>query len=288
MVDQVVDAHVHLWDLSHPWYPGLQAMADSLGRPDLFPDFGLDEYAHAAGSFPVDRFVHVSAVTAPRAYLDELRWVSGLAEARGVDMRFVGTVDPTLSEVEIRTDLDAQLATTEHFRGVRVLYDFAADSPAAQTVLRWLDDHGLVFDLVTHPDTMGEWIRTLADFPALTVVLEHTGWPTGTDNAARAAWLDSITACARSTSAQCKLSGLGMTTLDLSAGALRPWLEPAIEAFGWERVLFGSNLPIEHMAGRFRDLIDSLDTIVGEAAASEQDRFYRANALTVYGFEETR
>ncbi|MFW0783539.1 amidohydrolase family protein [Gordonia sp. CPCC 206044] len=286
MPDSVVDAHVHLWDLTNPWYPGLQAMADDLGRPDLWPSFGLDEYAAAADGFPVERFVHVSAATAPRAYLDELRWVSGIAADRGADMRFIGTVDPTLPESDVLADLDTQLATTPHFRGARVLYDFAPDSPAARTVLHWLDDHELVFDLVTHPGTMDDWLRTLAGFPDLTVVLEHTGWPTGTDDTAWSQWQQAMTRCAEQSRARCKISGLGMTTMDLSPNTLRPWIEHAVSAFGWDRVMFGSNIPIEHMAGSYKQLRASLDDIVGESTSADQDRFYRDNAAAVYGFGE--
>ncbi|WAC57517.1 amidohydrolase family protein [Gordonia sp. SL306] len=286
MPDHVVDAHVHLWDLNHPWYPGLQAMAESLGQPELYSDFGLDDYSKAAGSFPVEKFVHVSAVTAPRTYLDELRWVSTVASDHDVDMHFIGTVDPTLPEAELLADLDAQLAVTPHFRGIRVLYDLPPESSSARTILHWLDDHELVFDLVTHPDTMDDWLRTIGEYPDLEVVLEHTGWPTGVDDDARTAWRRAIADCAQRSRASCKVSGLGMTTVDLSASALRPWVEPAVDAFGWDRVIFGSNIPIEHMAGRYAELVESLDSIIGAATPDEQDCFYRRNAVRVYGFEE--
>lgn len=286
MPEHVVDAHVHLWNLSNAWYPGLKAMADGLDRPDLYADFGLDDYARAAGPLTVDRFVHVSAVTAPHTYTDELRWISTAAEATGADMRFIGTVDPTLPAAELIADLDAQLAITPHFRGARVLYDFEPDSLAATHVLRWLDEHDLVFDLVTHPETMDPWIRALEPYPDLAVVLEHTGWPTGTDDSARAAWLRAIASCAASTTASCKVSGLGMVTLDLSPDSLRPWIEPAIETFGWDRVIFGSNVPIEHMAGAYQTLLTSLDSILADADAASTDRFYRRNAVDVYGFGE--
>lgn len=288
MPQHVVDAHLHLWDLNHPWYPGLQAFAEDVGKPDLYSDFGLDDYAAAAVGFPVEQYVHVSAVTAPRAYLDELRWVSKVAADRRVDMRFVGSVDPTLSAQDICADLDAQAAITPEFRGVRVLYGFEPDSQAARTVLRWLDDHDLVFDLTAHPETMDGWLRTLADFPNLSVVLEHTGWPTATDTEAFTAWRRGITTCAEKTSASCKISGLGMTTGVLSAETLRPWVEPVVDAFGWDRAIFGSNIPIEHIGGRYVDLVDSLNTIIGDEPADEQDRFYRRNALGVYGFGQGR
>ncbi len=288
MPERVVDAHLHLWDLDHPWYPGLQAFAESVGKGDIFSSFGLDDYAAAAGSFSVDQYVHVSAVTAPRAYLDELRWVSKVAADHGADMRHIGSVDPSLSANDIYADLDAQAAMTPHFRGARVLYGFEPDSRAAQTVLRWLDDNDMVFELTAHPETMDAWLRTIARYPGLAVVLEHTGWPTATDAKGRARWRRAITTCAESPAIRCKISGLGMCTGALSSESLRPWVEPAIDAFGWDRVIFGSNIPIEHIGGRYADLVDSLGTILGEASTDEQDRFYRRNAQQVYGFDDVR
>nr|EMP10469.1 hypothetical protein ISGA_5139 [Gordonia sp. NB41Y] len=283
-----MDAHVHLWDRANPWYPGLAAMAADLGDPDMFPTFLLEDYRRDGATAGVDGFVHVSAVTAPQAHHDELRWVADLADRAGVDMRFVGTVDPQGSSSEIIADLDAQLAITGRLSGIRVLYDFPPESAAAQTVLRWLEEHGLVFDLVTHPGDMDAWIRTISAFDGLTTVLEHTGWPDGTDPAAHACWRTAVTTCARETAARCKLSGLGMVTGELSAEALRPWLEPALEAFGWDRVIFGSNIPIEHMAGTHTDLQHALDTVLGAGAPGDLQRFYADNAITTYGFEEER
>jgi predicted TIM-barrel fold metal-dependent hydrolase len=284
MPDSVLDSHLHFWQVSeHNWYPELRQMAHQLGDDALYSDFLVDDYRAAAGNLPVDRFVHVSATTKPRAYLEETRWVSALADRHGLDLVLVGTVDPSLPEAAIVQDLDRQ-AASPRFRGARVLSEFPPDSRAAAVVLHWLQDHGMVFDLVTGPAGMPTWLETLSGYPDLPIVLEHTGWPSATDAEARAAWLAAITSCARQTGALCKISGLGMTTLSLSEHALRPWVEQTIETFGWDRVCFGSNIPIEHMAGAYRELRGSLGAILSEASASERARFYRTNAERVYRF----
>lgn len=280
--DRVVDAHVHLWQPSrHHWYPGLRAFADQLDRPDLYGDFGLVDYREAAGDLPVTGLVHVSAVTEPRAYLYEAGWVEALADAEGLDLVFIGTVDPTLPEAALVGDLEEQ-ARSPRFRGVRVLQGLEPGSSAARTVLDWLEQRDLVFDLVTSPAQMVDWIVELHRHPDLRVVLEHTGWPAGVGTEDRAAWREAVTACAAQTAAACKVSGLGMVTGDLSEPALRPWVECAIEAFGWDRVLFGSNIPIERMAGEYAALRGSLDAILAEAAPGERSRFWADNAERVY------
>ncbi len=282
MTFDVVDAHVHLWSVTeNQWYPALSRMAEQLDRPDLFQDFRPSDYAEAAGRFTVGGFVHVSATTAERAYLEEQTWVEGAAEQAGLNLVAIGTVDPTLSSSEIVADLERQ-AQSSRFRGVRVLYDFEPGSPAADTVLRWLNDGGYVFDLVTQPRAMTAWLAALEQYPDLTVVLEHCGWPRSTDAADRDQWQDAIRACAEQTNALCKISGLGMVTGDLSEQALRPWVEEAIDAFGWHRVAFGSNMPIDTIAGSYQQLITSIQNIVEGTSDVEQKAFYADNARRYY------
>lgn len=139
-----------------------------------------------------------------------------------------------------------------------------------------------MFDLVTNPEGMTAWLRSLERFPDLRVVLEHTGWPTGTDPDARAAWTTAIHDFAASTDALCKLTGLGMVTRDTTEATLRPWLDTVIEELGWDRVAFGSNLPIETMGGTHGQMLETFSVVVGQVDEAEQAKFWGENARRVY------
>lgn len=284
MNEPIVDAHLHLWQVSrHDWYPDLREMADQLNQPALYQDFLPEDYHAATTTLPADRFVHVSATTKPRAYLDETTWLDELATQHDLNLVSIGTVDPTLERPELMNDLERQ-ASSPRWRGARVLTGLRPEDAATHLILGWLQQHGMLFELATQPEQMSDWIRILAGYPELRVVLEHTGWPAGTDSASHTAWLAAITSCAQATNALCKISGLGMTTFDLDEQALRPWIEPAIETFGWDRVAFGSNLPIEHIAGSYQQLQHSLGRILAEANDHEKYRFYTGNAQQTYRF----
>lgn len=281
---RVIDSHMHLLDVTqHDWYPGLKQMADAYALPHLYQDFLLEDYRTAAGDITIDKFVHVSATTKSRAYLDETEWSTTLADNAQLDMVHIGTVDPSLPATGIVADLEAQ-ASSPRFRGVRVLGDLEPGSHAAGTILSWLAEHGQIFDLVTAPAEMTAWLRTLASYPELTVVLEHTGWPSGTDEAARTEWEDALQRFASETNSACKISGLGMTTVDLSESALRPWIEYAFQTLGWDRVMFGSNMPIETMAGSYTDYLATLRAILAEAGPQQQQKFWADNAERIYRF----
>ncbi|MFW0793369.1 amidohydrolase family protein [Gordonia sp. CPCC 205515] len=285
MPDRVVDAHMRFWDMTNGWNPGLPDYAESVGTPELLQTCGPAEYRRDAGDFPVDKLVHISSALSPRSYLDELPWAAQLAE-RQFEMRYIGSVDPKMSDAEIVGDLDAQLAMNPHFAGIHVVYDFAPDSAAAATTMNWLNEHDLILELVTDPYEIPDWIQALKQFPDLTVALEHTGFPSSTDDDAHADWLSAITKLAQDTAVHCKVSGLSMTTHTFEPAALARWIEPAIETFGWDRVMFGSNFPVNRIAGTYQELQQSFDAVLGNESAEDQDRFYATNAIKLYGFDD--
>lgn len=282
MSSGVIDAHVHQWSVTdNDWYTALQPFAEQVGTPTLYSDFLPADYRAAAGDLSVEKFVHVSAATAPRAYLDEAQWVDELADRENLDMVLIGSVAPDLSAADITADLEQQ-ARSRRFRGIRVLAGLEPESAAATTILAWLERGGYVFDLVTHPESMPRWLDLLARYPQLSVALEHTGWPSATDEAGFDAWHTAIRTCARRPGIACKITGLGMATADLSVDVLRPWIENAIAEFGWDRVMFGSNMPIETMAGTYGQWIDTVRTLLAEASGTERRHFYTDTAATTY------
>lgn len=116
-----------------------------------------------------------------------------------------------------------------------------------------------------HPDPLGRWTRFVAERPRLRVVLEHMGWPLGVDKASYEAWKGSMTEFARSTDAAVKLSGLAMVTREISAASMGPWIEFCIGLFGWDRVVFGSNFPLDGLAGSYEDLLRVFDDVLKQA-----------------------
>ncbi len=86
------------------------------------------DYRRSIGDARVDKIVHVSAVVGTQRYLDELRWVDGVAEGSGFEVRCVGSVDPTLGATELAPHFDAQLEG-RRLRG-------AGCSPASSPTLR--------------------------------------------------------------------------------------------------------------------------------------------------------
>lgn len=86
---QLVDSHLHLWDLSsHQWYPAMQGADaskpfESLGDVTrMARDFLVPELREelAAADAELVGAVHVTAVSAPRVHIEEARWLDGVLD----------------------------------------------------------------------------------------------------------------------------------------------------------------------------------------------------------------
>ncbi|MEV6772347.1 amidohydrolase family protein [Nocardia sp. NPDC051030] len=279
----IVDAHLHLWNTTdHPWYPQLVEFAAAAARPALADNFLLPDYDRAAGDTEVVGLVHVSATTAPHTYLPETRWIDTLAAEANRPVALIGSVDPLLPKPDLLDHLESQ-SRSPHFRGIRVFRGLLPNTPAADAIASWLQDRDAVFDLVATPATMLDWIDFLAGYPDLRVVLEHLGLPQGTTPDHRTAWHNAVSLAAKETPWLCKLSGLGLISPDLTYPTLQYWLESTVHLWGWRRLMFGSNMPVDTRAGTYEDLLATIDHLVtADATDQEAEFFYRTNATDAY------
>jgi len=280
-INRIVDAHVHWWDVeANPWYSYIRTVGEMTGT-DLYSNYLPADYRQSIGQAKVSKIVHVSAVPGTRHYIDELRWLHAVAVSSGFKVGCVGSVDPALASAELLAHLDAQFELGR-LRGIRVLDGLDPDGDAAHTLAGWLIERDLVFDLVARPDTLGRWTRFVAERPRLSVVLEHSGWPLGTDEASYHEWERSLTGFARSTDAAVKVSGLAMVTLEISEPSMRPWIECCIDRFGWDRVIFGSNFPVDGIAGSYGDLLRVFDEVLKPEDEDQLEKFFANNAERIY------
>jgi L-fuconolactonase len=280
-IDNIVDAHVHWWDVeTNPWYEFIRNVAETTGT-DLYRNYLPADYRRSIGDARVSKIVHVSAVVGTQRYVDELRWLNGVADGSGFEVGCVGSVDPALDPAELKAHLDAQLEVGR-LRGIRVLEGLEPDGEAARTLADWLIERQLVFDLVAHPDTLARWTRFVAERPQLSVVLEHSGWPLGVDEPSYQAWERSLTDFARGTDAAVKISGLAMVTREISVAAMRPWIECCVDRFGWERVVFASNFPVDGIGGSYGELLHVFDEVLQGASSEQLQKLVASNAERIY------
>jgi L-fuconolactonase len=133
---EIVDAHVHLWDLAlNPaWYPGITGqpvpgedggLGDTAGlrRNYLLPEYGSD-----TSNYRVSGLVHVSATQGPGHYLGETQWVSGVLDQGKRPYALIGAIEPAQPLAAIEAELDA-LQRCPQLRGVRVAFGLDPAAP---------------------------------------------------------------------------------------------------------------------------------------------------------------
>ena len=282
-IERVVDAHVHLWDPARAdWYPYLAGMQE-LDMGDISGmcrRFDQSIYFSESAKWNVQKFVHVAAA-APTKLIDETRELDAQADTTGHPDVLIGGLDPNEDDAELERQLDEQI-TTPRFRGIRIMGEGDQAIPRA-AMLQALQDRGLVFELMVHPDALAPAAAALADWE-LPVVVEHTGWPRSNDPDEYELWKTGMAALAGlRENVTCKLSGLAMPMQSMAVATFEPWVLGAIELFGTDRCMFASNFPVDGMHGTFDDLYSTYDELTADLDDATRDQLFAGNAERVYG-----
>jgi L-fuconolactonase len=225
-----------------------------------------------------------------RQSLAESRWLLALAEQNPFIRGVVGWVD--LRSATVAEDL-APLARHPRFVGVRHVVQ---DEPAPRFLLgdafvrglRELPRFGLTYDLLLYPPQVAAAVELAALLPEQPFVLDHLAkpqvraWRTAGD---RADWRREIEALARHGNVCCKLSGL-VTESDWGGWRredFRPYLEIVLDAFGPQRLMFGSDWPVCRVAAGYADVVGIVADLVTPLAAAEQAAIWEGTATAFYG-----
>lgn len=277
-----VDSHHHLWRYHADEYPWI---GDDMAvlRRDYGPD-DLDVIVRTAG---LDATVVVQA----RQSLVENDDLLAAAARHPAIAAVVGWVDLRDRRVE---DTLATVAARPHFRGVRHVVqaepDGFMDDPAFNEGIARLRRFGLVYDLLIVSRQLPEAIRFVDRHPAQPFVLDHLAKPTIRAAAFDEAWKTSIRELARRPHVTCKLSGLVTEVRDArwTVELLQPYVDTALEAFGPERLMAGSDWPVCLLRAGYAQWRDALHRLLGSLPATEQDAVFGGTAARVYGLGPAR
>lgn len=294
---QVIDPHIHLWDLKthrYPWLenPGVSFVGDAR---ELKHDYLLADLRGEAGEIEILKVVHVEANHDPADPVEETRWLQGIAGAagsHGMPNGIVAAADlaaPNAAEV---LEAHAAFANT---RGVRQilnvhenkLFDYIGRHLMRDSVWRenfaLLRRYGLSFDLQLYPSQMDE-AAALAEAHADTqFIVNHAGMFVDRNSVAGyRAWRDGMRRLAGCANVAVKISGLAMFDHHWTVESLRPYVLETIDTFGVERAMFASNFPVDRLFGSYQDLWQAYASIVADASVTEKDALFRRNAERIY------
>jgi len=277
-----IDAHHHVWDLSvrdQPW---------TIDLPGLHRSFDLAELRPSLLAHGVDATVVVQTITVA----GETPELLALAAREPLVAGVVGWVDLTAPDVADR--LAALRSPLGGHRLVGIRHQVQGEPDP-----RWLCREdvrrglaavaaaGLAYDLLVVPPQLPAAIETVAALPELTFVLDHAGKPAIASGEGLAPWRSDIRALAALPNVAVKLSGL-ITEADhatWTVDQLRPYAHTLLDAFGTDRVMFGSDWPVCLLAGSYDDVIAAAEVLTGGLDAREQAAVFGRTAALWYRIE---
>jgi L-fucono-1,5-lactonase len=241
----IIDAHQHFWDPARAGYPFLESV------PSLDRRFGPEHLHAEIDSNRVDGSIVVQA----RSSIDETEELLVVAEATPWVIGVVGWIDLTAPD-----DMAETLAALAG-RGLVGIRHQVHDEPDPKWIARSdveasldvIAEAGLAFDLLIRTRELRAAIACARRHPNLHVVLDHLGKPPF-GQSSMAEWRDGLAQLAELPNVFCKLSGLLTETSDHAAAKLA--IREAVESFGADRCLFGSDWPVCLLAAGYTESLD--------------------------------
>jgi L-fuconolactonase len=277
----VIDSHQHFWQRSRPFnYAWLDAPDKAVIKQDHMPEH-LEPLLRAAG---VARTICVQT----QHNLEENRWALDLARRHAFIAGVVGWVD--LASLDCERQL-AEFKDHPKFVGVRhVTQDEPDDDfivrPDVIRGLRVLEKHGVPFDLLFYVKHLRHVPALARQLPDMRMVIDHLAKPNIREHRLDD-WLPLFRAAGSYPNVFCKLSGM-ITEADWRHWKwddLKPYVEAALQIFGPNRCMFGSDWPVCELAGIYGEVKQALVFALGHLTEAERDAIFGDTARKFYGLE---
>ena len=286
----MIDAHHHLWDLNAVDYPWLMEKGKKRFFGDPTPiqrNYLIDEHQRLASAHGFTGSVHIQV--GAKDGLKEAKWVNRIiSENPSWSMVQVAFCNLSGEKREIQLDDLQKLSSVV---GVRQIIGRSPEEDANSKTnelltsgdfmagLQSISDRGLSFDLQIIPELSETCAAVLSQFPKLQVVLCHAGSPYNRTAEGLNSWARDLNHLSKLPNVSCKLSGLGMFEHNWTQSSVTPIVTTVMNQFGPERVMFGSNFPVDSLSSTFDELFRRLDNIIDE---KESEDIFFQTARRIY------
>ena len=280
MTFPIIDAHIHLWDLTKLDYPWL------VNVPCLNRNFVLSDYDKARTGQDVEAMIFVQSECRPEQHLAELAWVQALA---GSDSRLKGIIPwAPLEDGDAVEDELFKIAEDPRVKGVRRIIEFEKDGnfcvqPGFVRGVHLLGKAGLHCELTIAPAHFPNVLRLIEQCPETRFILDHIGSPNIAAGSLEP-WKSSVRDFAASGPHYCKFSNL-VCNADLERWTiddLRPFAETVFEAFGPDRLVWGSDWPHALRASEYPRWLEAADLLTAGFTDAERKMIFHDNAARFY------
>lgn len=270
-----IDSHNHFWQydpIRDAWIDdSMSAIRQDFLAKDLLP------------LLQKNRLDGCIAVQADQSET-ETQFLLDLAKDHSFIKGVVGWVDLLANNVEDRITFFAQ---NQKLKGIRHILqaeanDFMLKDEFQMGIAR-LNMFDLVYDILIYPQQIANSVKLVEKFSSQIFVLDHLAKPP-IKNQQINSWKKDMETLAKYPNVYCKVSGL-VTEADWVNWQYEdfvPYLDVVFNAFGIDRVLFGSDWPVCLLAADYEEVTNIIEKYIAQFSEEEMLKIMGLNAIEVY------
>ena len=277
----IIDTHTHFYDPTRPQgVPWPSADNSLLYRPVL-----PEHYRPLAEPCGVTGTVVVEA----SAWLEDNQWILDMAVDEPFIVGLVGHVDPNVEEFGRNID---RFAENPLFRGIRCGGGYFDDVEQGSFLkdLEKLVEKDLELDVLISKQQFGQLLEVAKRLPELRIVINHIGHEPIDGNAPDYEWSEGIQSVAEYSQIYMKVSAVleqcKVEPVPSDPGFYAPTLEAMWEAFGEDRLVYGSNWPVSDRASDFATAFGVVEAFFSGKGEEARVKYFWKNAKAAYKWIE--
>ena len=272
---KIIDTHQHFWNYdpkTHDWINEEMKVI----RKDFLPA----DLAPILKENNVDGCIAVQADQTDAETQILIREANQNSFIKGV----VGWVDLNSNEIEAAL---ASYTDTKVLKGFRHILQAEPKgfmlAPSFKKGIDALAKYNYTYDLLIYASQLKEAKEFISNHKEQPIVIDHLAKPNIKEGEWES-WKKDINEIAQYRNVYCKISGMATEanwnswTLD----TLKPYIDSAVEAFGTDRIMFGSDWPVCLLASSYSKWLETLQNYFNTFSIDEQASFFANNAIKFY------
>lgn len=272
----VIDSHVHFWKYNRQDYSWIDGSMKTLQK-----DYLPSELEPTLKRNFVDGCI---AVQANQTEVDT-RFLAELARTHPIIKGVVGWTDLRAADAEKKL---SELSEYPSIVGLRHIAQSEPDDfyygADFRRGLAFLSPFNYTFDLLIYPRQLRAARDLVSEFPNQTFIVDHCAKPNVKTHAIDQ-WKEGLKELAAYPQVSCKLSGLITEAAwkEWRPADFYPYLDVVFEAFGPDRLMFGSDWPVMLLSGIYVQWKSLIEKYTEHFLPEDRDNIFGGTAQRVYG-----
>ena len=272
----IIDSHHHYWMYNPAEYDWIDDQMKFIRR-----DFLPADLANAIVKAGINGVVTVQA----RQTIQETDWLLEMASQNQFMKGVVGWLP--IQSKDFANHLEAY-ATNKKLKGIRHVIQGEADpefilGDSFNNGISLLKNYSYVYEILIIEKQLPNTVKFVDKHPDQVFVLDHIAKPLIGKNEL-SPWCENIKELAKRENVNCKISGM-VTEADFlywTPDQLVPYFDVVLEAFGPDRLLFGSDWPVCLVATSYLEWLNVVKNNISQLSIYEQDKIMGKNAVRIY------